>query len=205
MLGWCKEELDNKIWEVLLGYFPNPSVLAPGDITMQEVLPRTPHSGIPRGEADPLQPPGVLPPLIVDYSMRPGIVPALYTQAACFASGQVASSSLEGVVCLAKAFLELPTQCLVSMERQAGNHKPQPKKAPSTVHGPSWHHVLIMVTPLSTMGPTPDVLLCQVKDKLSLHHSTLVTQSASEAYGGFSVSTDQVATEAELGFIREVA
>ena len=55
------------------------------------------------------------------------------------------------------------------------------------------------------MGPTPDVLLHQVKDKLSLHHSMLMAQSASEAYGGFSVSTDCVATEAELGFIREAA
>ena len=117
----------------------------------------------------------------------------------------MAPSSLEGVVHLAKAFPELPTQCLVSMERQAGNRKLWPKKAPSTVHGPSWHQVLVMVTPSLVMGPTPDVLLCQVKDKLSLHHSTLMVQSASEAYGGFSVSTDRVATEAELGFIREVA
>ena len=142
---------------------------------------------------------------MVNYNTRPGTAPTSYAQAARFASGQVALSSLEGVVRLAKAFPELPTQRLVSMERQAGNRKPRPKKAPSTVHGPSRHQVLVTVTPSSAMGPTPDVLLRQVKDKLSLHHSTLMAHSASEAYGGFSVSTDRVATEAELGFIREAA
>lgn len=80
----------------------------------------------------------------------------------------------------------------------------KPKKVPSTVHGTSWRQVLVTIVPSSVMGPTPDVL-CQVKDKLALHHSLLEAQAASEAYGGFSISTDRAATEAELSFVREAA
>ena len=80
VLSWHDEELDNKLQEVALGYFPNPSALAPGDVTMQEALPGPPPGGfrvtglhplgghgpspaplLGEGEADLLQPLRALP------------------------------------------------------------------------------------------------------------------------------------------------
>jgi hypothetical protein len=59
-------------------------------------------------------------------------------------SGPIPSSSVDGIVRLAKAFPELPTARLADMQCQAGLSKPKEAKAPSTVHGPSRRQVSLL-------------------------------------------------------------
>jgi hypothetical protein len=114
------------------------------------------------------------------------------------------AGSLEGVVRLAKAFPELPTQRLISMEKASGtNKKAKPNKAPSTVHGPSRRQVLINLIPAPLVLDDTYSVLVRIHTKLTQHHSALVAQSVSLAYGGFSISTDRVASDAEIGAIRD--
>jgi hypothetical protein len=88
------------------------------------------------------------------------------------------------------------------MQERAGPPRQRPRKAPSTVHGPSRRQVLVKVSPILAAFNPAD-LLDQVRLKLTMHHSKLVAQSVSPAYGGFSIATDLVASEDELRFIRE--
>ena len=53
VLGWRDAELDSKLCEVSLGYFPNPSTLDPGDVTMHDAPPRAPCGGVPHRRAAP--------------------------------------------------------------------------------------------------------------------------------------------------------
>jgi hypothetical protein len=114
------------------------------------------------------------------------------------------AGSLEGVVRLAKAFPELPTQRLISMEKASGaNKKAKPNKAPSTVHGPSRRQVLVNLVPAPSVLDDTYSVLVRIRTKLTQHHSALVAQSVSLAYGGFSISTDCVASDTEIGAIRD--
>ena len=220
VIGWRDPDLDSRLRAVAEGYFPSPTATHLGDVAMTDAAPLGPARGPPRRRADPPRgarplprPPGGRggkpspivrgPPPMVNRDTRPGSGPVSYAQAARLPTGQMGSSSLEGVVRLAKAFPELPTQRLLSMEKAAGDRKQKPKKASATVHGPSRRQVLITMQPPPVAGVDPSSLLTEVKRTLSLHHSTLEAQSVSEAYGGFSVAMDRVATDAELGFIRE--
>jgi hypothetical protein len=142
------------------------------------------------------------PPPVPDASTRPAVRPASFAQAARFQGGQVPSSSVDGIVRLAKAFPELPTSRLAAMQGQASPAKPRSKKASSTVHGPSRRQILVKASPIPDAF-NPGDLLDQVRSKLALHRSRLVAQSVSLAYGGFSIATDVVASEDELRFVRE--
>ena len=137
-----------------------------------------------------------------DRSTRPPARGTLFAQAARFQGGQVPSTSVDGILHLAKAFPKLPTSRLAAMEQQAKPSKPKPRKAPSTVHGLSRRQVLIKVSPIPEAFNPVD-LLDQVRLKLAFHRSTLVAQTVSAAYGGFAVATDRVASEEELRFVRE--
>jgi hypothetical protein len=139
---------------------------------------------------------------VPDCSTRPSQRAPTFAQAARFQGGQVPSASVDGIVCLAKAFPELPTGRLAAMQEKAGPLHQRPKKAPSTVHGPSRRQVLVKVSPI-LVAFNPADLLDQVRPKLATHCSKLVAQSVSPAYGGFSIATDLVASEDELRFIRE--
>jgi hypothetical protein len=103
---------------------------------------------------------------------------------------------------LAKAFPELSTPRLAAMQRQQGPPKSKAKKPSMTVHGPSRRQVLLTVTP-----PQGDIdfhsLLRGIQTTLSLRRSTLVAQSISMAYDGYSIATDRVASSEELSFVRE--
>jgi hypothetical protein len=114
------------------------------------------------------------------------------------------AGSLEGMVRLAKAFPELPTQRLISMEKALGtNKKAKPNKAPSTVHGPSRCQVLVNIVPALLVLDNTYLVLVRIRTKLTQHHLALVAQSVSLAYGGFSVSTDRVASDMEISAIRD--
>jgi hypothetical protein len=160
-------------------------------------LPRPPvggWGGAPCGRGAPLPMP--------DCSTRPSQRAPTFAQAACFQGSQVPSALVDGIVHLAKAFHELPVGRLAAMQERAGPPRQRPKKAPSTVHWPLWCQVLIKVSPIPAAFNPAD-LLDQVCLKLTTHHSKLVAQSVSPAYGGFSIATDLVASEDELHFIRE--
>ena len=142
------------------------------------------------------------PPPAVNRSTRP-LGQGMFAQVA---SKGAQPSSIEGIVWLAKAFLELPTQRLAAMQHQSAPSGKRPKKATPMVHGPSQRQVLLTVEPtslVSTMGL--DAVLSGMRTKLSEHHSRLEVQSMSQAYGGFAVVTDRVTSEDEVRFIREGA
>jgi hypothetical protein len=71
------------------------------------------------------------------------------------------------------------------------------------VHGPSRRQVLVRID--LAPGALNDTysILVRIRTKLTQHHSALITQSVSLAYGGFSISTDRVANDTEIGAIRE--
>ena len=142
------------------------------------------------------------PPPTVNRSTRP-LGQGTFAQVA---SKGAQPSSIEGIVRLAKAFPELPTQRLAAMQRQSAPSGKRPKRATPTVHGPSRRQVLLTVEPASLVSTTgPDAVLSGMRTKLSEHHSRLEVQSMSQAYGGFAVVTDRVASEDEVRFIREGA
>ena len=63
--------------------------------------------------------------------------PTLFAQAASFLGRAGAHTSVDGLVRLAKAFPELPTERLCAMQSQQSTSHPAPKKAKLTIHGPS--------------------------------------------------------------------
>ena len=66
-------------------------------------------------------------PPLVPFATRPKAkAPKTFAQTAALPSGL--SPSVDGIVRLAKAFPELPTERLVAMSKQAAPSKPKPKK-----------------------------------------------------------------------------
>jgi hypothetical protein len=61
-------------------------------------------------------------------------------------SGPIPSSSMDGIIRLAKAFPELPTAQLADMQCRVGLSKWKGAKAPLTVHRPSRRQVLIAIS-----------------------------------------------------------
>jgi hypothetical protein len=117
-------------------------------------------------------------------------------------SGPILSSSVDGIIRLAKVFPELPTAQLADMQCWTGLSKPKGAKAPSTVHGPSRRQILIAVSPVP-VGFNPANLLDQIRTTLGLHHSQLVVHSVSLTSGGFSVVTGLVASGDDVSHILE--
>ena len=147
---------------------------------------------------------GIGPPPPINRATRPP--PAgkgSYAQTARFPGG-LPSSSVDGIVRLAKAFPELPTQQLEVMQRAAVKPKRKPPKASATVHGPSCRQVLVSVHP-PVVGVNPADFLDRVRLTLSLHHSRLEVESASVHRDGFAVVTTQVASDEDLQFFKEAA
>jgi hypothetical protein len=142
---------------------------------------------------------GPAPP--INFSTCPAPPKGTYAQTACFQGG-VPSTSVDGIVRLAKAFPELPTRQLEVMQ-QAGAPRKKPK-ASATVHGLSRRQVLITVGP-PAVNPNCGVLLEWIHTQLALHHSSLVVESAMITRDGFAVSTAGVASEGDLLCVREGA
>jgi hypothetical protein len=140
------------------------------------------------------------PPLVINCASCPGVSTA-YAQAARFSGPQGSATSVDGIVRLAKAFLELPTARLSAMQRQAMEPKQKARKASSTVHGPSRRQVLIASEPFPEGGVNPSELLEAIRRSLSMRRSKLTAQSVSTAYGGYSIATDGVATSDDLQYI----
>jgi hypothetical protein len=162
-------------------------------------LPRPPMGGRGGSSKGKGRAMGPAPP--INFSTRPAPPKGTYAQTARFQGG-IPSTSVDGIVRLAKAFPELPTRQLEVMQ-QAGAPKKKPK-ASATVHGPSRRQVLITVGP-PAVNPNCGALLERICTQLALHHSTLVVESATITRDGFAVSTGGVATESDLLRVREGA
>jgi hypothetical protein len=154
------------------------------------------RGGLSKGKGRDLGPP---PP--INRATRPP-PRGSYAQTARL-DGGVPRSSVDGIVRLAKAFPELPTKRLEVMQRAAG----PPRKAPrasATVHGPSRRQVLVTIRPAQGT-PNPEHLLKIVRSQLTLHHSSLVVESAVVSRDGYSVVMSTVASDSDLLQIRGVA
>jgi len=154
-----------------------------------------------QGPGGLLDPPPWGPPPRIDKTSYPSWVggPPSFAQATSFLGRASSHTLVDGLVRLAKAFPELPTERLQAMQTQQHPSQPGQKKAKVTVHGPSHQKVLLTSNPPPREGMLSlDFLLSSIGAVLLAHHSTLVAEAVAPAYGRFTVSCDCVATQEEL-------
>ena len=136
------------------------------------------------GSKRAVQPATLGPAPRVDHGSRPlqSGRAASCAQAVSFLGGAGAHTSVDGLVRLAKAFPELPTDRLRAMQSQQSPSYLAPKKAKVTVHGPSQQKVLLTSNPSPREGMlSPDFLLSFISMVLLARWSTLVAEAVSQS------------------------
>jgi hypothetical protein len=84
-----------------------------------------------------------------------------------------------------------PDRHMICVRVDIGRAAGPPHKVPrasATVHGPSRRQVLVTICPAQGT-PNPEHLLKIARSQLTLHHSSLVVESAVVSHDGYSVVT----------------